>query len=266
MKYVNYKFERHLKNLNSNFIYQTVKNRKLSDVYHSHDFYEFIVIIDGDCTQTVNEQEILCDKNTVIFLCPGDRHKFTKQSDNLNLMALSIAAEEINRFEKLFGIEASPFEFSITKLSSKQIQPLISLYYSKSEYEFKLLLANFTKIYTDAFTQSSSLPKNVEKAVTQMYAAENLKGGTDRFVELSGYSRTHLNRLLKEHLKVTPHEFILNLRLSEAYNALILTDTRIEDICANLGYESFSHFQKIFKAKYGITPAAVRKKYGSATI
>ena len=99
-----------------------------------------------------------------------------------------------------------------------------------------------------------------------MHSIENLKGGVDRFVELSGYSRTHLNRLLKEHLNTTPHDFIMNLRLSEAYNALILTDTHIEEICANVGYESFSHFQKIFKAKYGITPACARKKYSSATI
>ena len=39
-----------------------------------------------------------------------------------------------------------------------------------------------------------------------------------------------------------------------------MTDMPMEEIGENVGYASFSHFNKIFKEKYGITPSLARKK------
>ncbi len=266
MNYVTYEFEKHLKNLNSNFIYQTVKNRQLSDIYHSHDFYEFITIMEGSCTQLINSNEVTFEKGSLLLLCPGDKHKFTKQSADINILALSVKSQEIKEFERLFAIESTPLSSFNIKLSSKQLRTLADLYYSNTEYEYKLLLSNFIKIYTDTFDKNKALPRELEQAMREMPKKENLKDGIDRFVALSGYSKTHLARLLKKHLNITPHEFVLNLRMSEAYNSLILTDIHIDDLALEVGYESTSHFQQIFKKKYGITPAALRKKHGSRTI
>lgn len=265
MEAKNYSFEKHSMN-NSAYIFQIVKERILSDIYHSHDFYEFIAVMEGNCTQIINEQPVLCEKGDLILLCPGDKHKFIKQSDNVNILALSVKNQEVNEFEKLFCIENNPLKFLNIKLSSKQFRAITEFYHSKSEYDYKLLLANLIKIHTDSFNKNNALPEALEKAIKEMQKKENLKGGISRLVSLSGYSKTHLNRLLNKHLNTTAHTFVLNLRLDAAYNALILTDIHVDDLSLDLGYESVSHFQQIFKKKYGITPAALRKKHGSRTV
>ena len=89
---------------------------------------------------------------------------------------------------------------------------------------------------------------------------------SERIITLSGYSKTHLTRLMRKYYGVSVHEFIRDARLEAAYNSLVLTSLYPEDISEELGYSSFSHFQQIFKKKYGITPAMLRKKYSSITI
>ena len=65
---------------------------------------------------------------------------------------------------------------------------------------------------------------------------------------------------------MTLREYISEQRLETAYNDLILTISRPEDIAEELGYKSFSHFSQKFKKTYGITPAELRKQKGVWTI
>jgi transcriptional regulator GlxA family with amidase domain len=62
------------------------------------------------------------------------------------------------------------------------------------------------------------------------------------------------------------HDYILKLRLETAYNDVILTSRALEEISESVGYSSFSHFNKICKKKYGVTPAVLRKEHGKPTI
>ena len=40
------------------------------------------------------------------------------------------------------------------------------------------------------------------------------------------------------------------------------TENGAEEISEEIGFKSFSHFNKIFKEKYGITPSLLRKSHG----
>ena len=59
---------------------------------------------------------------------------------------------------------------------------------------------------------------------------------------------------------MTLHQYVTNLRLERAKEELLMTTKSAEEISEEVGYASFSHFQKIFKKKYGVTPAVWRKK------
>lgn len=60
----------------------------------------------------------------------------------------------------------------------------------------------------------------------------------------------------------TPKQYINELRLQKAYNCIVLTQKSVEDISEELGFASYSHFNKIFKARFYITPGALRKEKG----
>ena len=90
--------------------------------------------------------------------------------------------------------------------------------------------------------------------------------GTGALAIAAGYSRPHMLRLMKKYLNMTLYEYVSEQRLETAYNDLVLTNSKPEDIAEELGYKSFSHFSQKFKKKYGVTPAELRKQNGAWTI
>lgn len=77
----------------NHFIFQTIENRKLTNVYHSHDFYEFIIVSRGMCLAFINGKEYRLERNDIVFMSPKDRHCFLKQSADLNISSFSVIDE-----------------------------------------------------------------------------------------------------------------------------------------------------------------------------
>lgn len=74
----------------------------------------------------------------------------------------------------------------------------------------------------------------------------------------------HLNAsyfsvLFKEQTRLTFSEYITRKRLQIAKNLLLTTDSQIEDIALEVGYQTGKYFIKIFKDYEGITPSKYRK-------
>ena len=94
-----------------------------------------------------------------------------------------------------------------------------------------------------------------------MEQPDNFIAGIDRMTELSKKSREHLSRSLKKHFDITPSEYVNSLRINYAANLLINTNTQVIDICYNCGFMNLSHFYRIFKNAYTLSPREFRKKY-----
>ena len=68
-------------------------------------------------------------------------------------------------------------------------------------------------------------------------------------------------RLFKDNLHTTPLEYLTSYRLRKACQKLVNTNESITQIAYNCGLGSSSYFGKIFRERYGCTPAAYRKNW-----
>lgn len=68
-------------------------------------------------------------------------------------------------------------------------------------------------------------------------------------------------RLFQENLHMTPLEYMTSYRLRKACQRLANTNESITQIAYNCGLGSSSYFGKIFRERYGCTPAAYRKDW-----
>lgn len=265
-----YEFDKFQCQTDENYIFQLVQGRKLSDIYHSHDFYEVHFILDGNCTAIINEKEISLDQHNFFILRPNDRHLFNDQSEQLQLLGLSVKKTEFEMLANVYNPSllnaiTQPLDPLIIKACPKA--PVTNLIADISDVangdcDYKLLLFCLMKLYLEAVPQQKSeIPKDLLYAMNEIKKREYLKGGVKAFTELSNYSQSHLTRLMKKYFHTTIHAYILNLRLEAAYHDFLLTPIRPEEICEEIGFKSFSHFNKVFKEKYGITPAALRKTH-----
>ncbi len=244
------------------YIFQCITDRKLTAVYHAHDFYELIWVRRGWARQTVNGEELCLKEGAAVMLRPGDAHGFLAQAAELSVVSLSVKKEE---FELLAGAYAPALSGHISRAKEVPAFPLPPFWGEVSgdtEFDCKYLLSFFLRAYITGtgFTEAAEcIPPWLQKLAEQMRGHENLRQGVAAATALSHYSRGHLARLIRAHLGVGLKEWINELRLQAAYADLILTEKTMAEISEEVGFASFSHFYKIFKSKFGVTPAALRK-------
>lgn len=75
----------------------------------------------------------------------------------------------------------------------------------------------------------------------------------------SGYSRAHFLRMFRTATGVTPHQFVLDLRLRQAQNRIKETRDSLIDIAADCGFASQSHMTTVFRKYLDLTPAEIRR-------
>lgn len=80
----------------------------------------------------------------------------------------------------------------------------------------------------------------------------------DELAHLSCLSKHHFLRLFKIAFGLTPHQFIIQLRIVEACQLLQNSSLTIQEIAYALGFEYANSFSRLFKKKIGIYPNAYR--------
>jgi AraC family transcriptional regulator, exoenzyme S synthesis regulatory protein ExsA len=78
--------------------------------------------------------------------------------------------------------------------------------------------------------------------------------------KLSGRSLAAFKRDFKQLYQASPRQWINEQRLKQARVLLVNSSKTINEITFSCGYENTSHFIRLFKKTYGITPASIRKK------
>ena len=73
-------------------------------------------------------------------------------------------------------------------------------------------------------------------------------------------SRSAFARDFKASLGVTPMEFVTRIRLNLARRLLVSTVRPVEAIAGEVGFNSRSHFSRVFRGQYGTDPTTFRRR------
>jgi len=109
----------------------------------------------------------------------------------------------------------------------------------------------------------SSEPKNAKMLEISNYLAAHSaeKMSLDEISERFSISKFHLCRTFKEMTGFTISEYINASRVMHARELLMTTNLSIAEIAKKVGFESSTHFGKVFKQQIGRSPLHYRK-YG----
>lgn len=80
----------------------------------------------------------------------------------------------------------------------------------------------------------------------------------DRLAEEAGVSRFHFVRLFKERVGITPHRYLIKIRMDAAASLLTGTNLSVLDIALECGYQSQAHFSTAFQSHFFHSPSSYR--------
>lgn len=263
VKYAHYEFDKISNCKESKYIFQYVSDRKLTNIYHSHNFFEACIVLSGTAIECFNGEKRVLREGAVTIIKPDEPHCFLDQSEEIKLVCLSVEKTEALRLFEAFDVSI-PKKDIIFQTNNAISTAAGMINTSASERHYKLFFGQIISLLSD--NQNKAVPYVLQSAVQQMHRVENMQLGISKFVELSGYSRSHLTRLIRQYYNCSLHELITQLRLESAYKEIILSKDALEDIAYKVGYSSFSHFQKVFKKAFGVTAATLRKTNAAWTV
>lgn len=75
-----------------------------------------------------------------------------------------------------------------------------------------------------------------------------------------GIDRTQLFRIFIDNIHISPKQYLMNYRINHAGILIDSTDLSFKEISDSIGFEYCSHFYRLFKQHYGMTPSEYRQR------
>ena len=234
---------------------------------HTHDYYEFFLVVKGRAVHRVNGAEIVVGRGTLAVVRPRDVHGYDYYlSDDFEMYNRGIRADRFDALAADYGENARvltdgrlPRHVRLDERALDSLLYLIENYENdgSAEQGARLELLVRTVLFYAVFGSEQGdcfLPEWLGELLIQMKRRENLAAGLPRLIELSGYSRCHVNHAFRKYLDMTPTDYISRVRLAEVVRLLQSSSLTVAGIAAECGFNNLSHFYAEFKRVYGVPP------------
>lgn len=80
----------------------------------------------------------------------------------------------------------------------------------------------------------------------------------ETIAEQLSVSKSQMTREFKRYYGVTPYQYILDRKIAVARRLLLVTNMKVFEISAQLGFSDEYYFSDLFKAKTGVSPLKFR--------
>lgn len=238
---------------------------------HRHnDYYEITLIIAGVYLHIHNGITQNLTPGHLLLMSPSSTHQLYTEHMQATYFAICIHEKHFEKFLKQYFPEFTSFflaectsllldedDFTYLKTLCRQLSSPNSPRYIADIITYLTLVNIFHKRKNPKASISAEVqcilnilnePSNLQTPICQLYSAQAL-------------STASLIKHFKEQTGYTIVEYRNKKRMELATEMLKNTNKKIITIASELYYDSISHFLRVFKKEYGITPTEYREKF-----
>jgi AraC-like DNA-binding protein len=264
--------------------YQKVEGRTSMAADHYHNHYEIYYQLAGERYYFIKDRSYYIKKGDIVVIDMLELHKTTfAGAVEYERMLINFRKEYLSDYIN-FMKDINPFEvfrkpiniYSFTLAEQNYIEQL--LYRMQDEYEKRLeghdtylkvsliellILLNRSseKIQHRHMEYPSALHKKISQIASYInnnYSSQLTLNMVAQNFKVSPY---YFCRTFKEVTGFTFTEYLNTTRVKEAQKLLLQSNFKVIDIAEKVGFESSTHFGRIFKSRMGVSPLQYRKIY-----
>ena len=248
---------------------------------HFHEFYEMMVLLDDTAGHLIEGQYYSLQKYDIVLLRPGRLHKSIYfKGGPVRRIIISFKFPALygvaNAVKGILGIFDSPVPIMRFDVDDRQMlfRHLNSLFTAKHErLPFSEILV-FSEFLGFLYDMQAMEKKNVYKESTRFdpvthkmylvssYIHSHYKEtlSLDQLAEQFSISPCYLSRKFKQVLGFSLVQYILMTRLRSAQRLLLSSSKPIPLIAEESGFNSSSHFNRMFFKYCGMSPTLYKKQ------
>ena len=224
--------------------------------YKREDYY-FLYVVKGALHTHIGT---LYAGNLVIFP-PGEIYSYTGD-ENTSYYWVHFTGKDAGKLLRLADIE-------VLKIEKVGVVQMISDRFENLFYEFlindsrsdvmKISLLREIIILSGRYKNGGSFRKAPFKSVAYINKNYFKRITVAELAEMEKMSLTSYRQVFAAQVKMSPYDYIIQKRISDACQQLAQSEKGISDIAAAVGYDDPYYFSRIFKKKMGVSPGQYRK-------
>lgn len=243
---------------------------------HTHDFPEVFWMEKGSLAYEMNGRTTVIGPHALVMVKPArDAHGYkTVEGRQTVFLNVAFAPEVLRYFMRRYFPGKADFwgtsdsEMTVIAMSELQIKFLSSAAERLAEavsscFETDFFIFNLLKElgFRETPFDFRHCPEWLAEACRRMREPENFAKGVPRLNKLAGRTPEHVARVLKSSTGQTPGKMVNAYRLEYASVQLRMTDKEIAEIACECGFESLSHFYRVFRKHFKSSPGKYRNHH-----
>lgn len=249
---------------------------------HYHDDYEIYYLLEGYRHYFIKDKVYDIKKGDLVFVNKNEIHKtfhagapfHNRILINFKKSYLNNILVETNNYDLLSCFHESIYVLRLKIDEQKQIENLIfkMLYeydnqVNSSSIYLKIMLSEFLilseRLFLNAPSYQVETSNPIHKKISEIIAFINKNYIEDLTLDFLSkrffISTYYLSRTFKKITGLSLTEYINTIRIKEAEKLLLSTKLNITSISQEVGYDSITHFGRVFKSITGVSPLKYKK-------
>ncbi|WP_165772794.1 HTH-type transcriptional activator RhaS [Caviibacterium pharyngocola] len=238
---------------------------------HTHDFSELVIVTKGKGRHILNGYQHDLHKGMVLYIDAADHHLYENVSD---LHLANILLKDHNDFRFIHNLDAllknlkpNDASYKIVNqntldLINSNINHLISQNTPETKLQCECSFFQLVTLMQHNYINSKTKGTTEEKGQQILnWLSYNFTEEINwaKLTRQFGLSVRTLHRFFKDKIGLTPQNYLIKLRLSNAYYQIRYTDKAIIDIAIECGFNDSCYFSTCFKNQFKISPRELRR-------
>lgn len=263
--------------------YNDIPNYYFKDELHCTDFFEIIFFLNGNGYIDLDDQRIVIQPNTILFISPYQKRKWVIDKHEIDCYFLLFQDSFLSDFfsDKLFIFKLqyfynkrNPLTIQIEKGVLDQMHSL----FNELKQELKIIksdskhlvrsiiyyvLIKLNRLYAIQYQISEETESNHIAYLFKQLLVNNIQlhRDVDFYANKLGVSRVTLNKHVKSQFGVTVSQMINEFTLFEIKSLFLYSRYSIKEIADKFAFSEANHLTRFFKNSTGLTPTAFISTY-----
>lgn len=242
---------------------------------HRHDFYEFFIMTDGATRHELNGDTAILKKGALVMLTPEDAHQFRRIGDRSSIhMNFCVSPDKFYGICAAIGADAAELCAQGTRrsveLTAKELgyfttkAGLINMLMRRGENGYASLISAMiaqmiSVVSVAGGDELKGYPEWFKALLERIHSPENAACTARDVYAMGSFSPPVMVEYFKRYTGKTVAGYLKEMKCDYAREWLMETEMSTLEIAGLLGYDSLSHFNRVFKEYASVPPAKFRR-------
>jgi AraC family transcriptional regulator len=229
---------------------------------HDHELASFCFVLEGGYDERYGNRDRVCRRGTVVLHPEGEHHANAHHDAQVRLLSVEIGAGRLAAWREAVGVLADSAHFdggAIGRLALR-LENEYRRSDSASSLAVEALVLEVLAETCRAVAPEDAAPAWLATAEAFLRAHFAEPVSVDQVARAADVHPAHLARVFRQRRRTSIGGYLRRLRIEAAREQLSSHDLSLAEIASSAGFADQSHFSRLFRAAFGVSPGAYRRR------